>query len=903
MFSNIMCCNERLELKEVMDKYEFNIKMEQVRKLAAKKEYEEASRLAKELNWLKCKDWQALATAINVHETAGDYDEARDMAILAYNRNLGGKKLIYKLVELNIKLEDYEEAEELYEEYAHVAHRDVDRFILLYELRLAQKANDNELVEILEEYKEHEIDEKYMYELAKLYFKTDRKDECIKTCDNIVLWFQDGDYVECAVQLKSQLGAELTNTQKKILDAAIAKKKDPELNRLKEFEETKELVKVKKDDVAEVLEADEKEAALDKAVANIIKSEEMEEQKANEEKISLEATKKVEDLVSLHGTPVAKEADELPTLKAPGQDGPNTDLIDTNSNEEIKEFVMRALEKDKDKVEEEKPSEVLRDDKESPQVSKPEVSMEASKEGAASMESSIDKANLSLKELIENAKKQIEDNIDQINKEDEEEERKEAQARIDERVEEFDTVVPDYDINNTQNLQAEIAKGLGNYIAEEDKDFTPEDFMKTGELDPEEINLAAKEREEEEVSEDDDQIEGQLSLMDWIESIKEEKFANKEAKEVENKNMENEEKVETVAEPIKEASVEESKSEAEAEPEEEYASGNTVFLDTEAILAEAARLEAEEAANTDTPVKEAVEVKEAKTASTVNLVSSDKEETERPDIIEEMKKSIDELEYEEENGKKLDPDLAKIFRKYKDMPGIEDQLVTLFDELKKEMNMTNSVKGNILLSGNTSSDKTDLARAIVRAINYLYPESPKKIAKTTGESINARGITRAMPKLRGTVLIIEGAGTIQPKRINEILNCLEQDTGRMIVILEDSDAEMNVLVNFNPELTNTFNHRIVLKQYNVNELVEMAKRFAKKRQYEVHDDALLELYLKIDKLKNVNDNIKLDDIKEIINSAILNSERRASRRFFGALKKKKSDDGDMIYLTEADFKD
>ena len=901
-----MYFNERLELKKVMDKYEFNIKMEQVRKLAAKKEYKEASDLAKELNWLKCKDWQALATAINVHETAGDYDEARDMAILAYNRNLGGKKLIYKLVELNIKLEDYEEAEELYEEYAHVAHRDVDRFILLYELRLAQKANDNELVEILEEYKNHEIDEKYMFELAKLYFKTDRKDECIKTCDNIVLWFQDGDYVESAVQLKNQLGAELTNTQKKILDAAIAKKKDPELNRLKEFEETKELVKIKKDEVEEVLEADEKEAIIDKTVANIIKSEELEEKKANEEKVSLEVTKKVEDLVSLHGKAVAKEADELPTLIAPGQDGPNTDLIDTNSNEEIKEFVMRALEKDKPE-QEQKESEIPRDDKESPQVSKPELSMEASKEGAASMESSIDKANLSLKELIENAKKQIEDNIDQINKEDEEEERKEAQARINEKVEEFDTRVPDYDINNTQNLQNEIVKGLGDYLDEEDKDFTPEDFMKTGELDPEEIRLAAKQREEEEVKEDDDQIEGQLSLMDWIESIKEEKFANKEAKEVENKNMENEEKVETVAEPIKEASVEESKSEAEveseAEPEEEYASGNTVFLDTEAILAEAARLEAEEAANTDTPVKEPIEVKEAKTASTVNLVSSDKEETERPDIIEEMKKSIDELEYEEENGKKLDPDLAKIFRKYKDMPGIEDQLVTLFDELKKEMNMTNSVKGNILLSGNTSSDKTDLARAIVRAINYLYPESPKKIAKTTGESINARGITRAMPKLRGTVLIIEGAGTIQPKRINEILNCLEQDTGRMIVILEDSDTEMNVLVNFNPELTNTFNHRIVLKQYNVNELVEMAKRFAKKRQYEVHDDALLELYLKIDKLKNVNDNIKLDDIKEIINSAILNSERRASRRFFGALKKKKSDDGNMIYLTEADFKD
>ena len=114
---------------------------------------------------------------------------------------------------------------------------------------------------------------------------------------------------------------------------------------------------------------------------------------------------------------------------------------------------------------------------------------------------------------------------------------------------------------------------------------------------------------------------------------------------------------------------------------------------------------------------------------------------------------------------------------------------------------------------------------------------------------------------------------------------------------------MNVLINFNPELTKTFNHRIVLKQYTVNELVEMAKRFARKRQYEVDDDALLELYLKIDKLHNVNDNIKLDDIKEIINQAIVNSERRASRRFFGGLKKKRSERGDVIFLTEADFKD
>ena len=131
--------------------------------------------------------------------------------------------------------------------------------------------------------------------------------------------------------------------------------------------------------------------------------------------------------------------------------------------------------------------------------------------------------------------------------------------------------------------------------------------------------------------------------------------------------------------------------------------------------------------------------------------------------------------------------------------------------------MNSSASGNILISGNSSSDKTDLARTIIRAINTLYPDQPKKIAKTSGESINQRGIAKAMGRLKGTALIVEGAGTIQPKRINELLNCLEQDTGRMIVIFEDSDTDMNVLINFNPELTKTFNHRIVLKQYTVNE--------------------------------------------------------------------------------------
>lgn len=187
-----------------------------------------------------------------MQEAVGDYEEARDMAILAYNRNLGGRKLVYKLTEFFIKVGDFDNANELYEEYSKSSQHDVSRFILYYDLRKAQNASDNELVGILEDYRDHEIDEKYMYELAKLYYKTGRKEECIKTCDNIVLWFQDGIYVEKAVQLKEKLGVVLTKTQKGILEDVRKRKEDIEATKEELFAKQKELANLKRDEVEDV---------------------------------------------------------------------------------------------------------------------------------------------------------------------------------------------------------------------------------------------------------------------------------------------------------------------------------------------------------------------------------------------------------------------------------------------------------------------------------------------------------------------------------------------------------------------------------------------------------------------------------------------------------------------------
>lgn len=906
-----------------MNKYELGIKIDQIKKLAAKKEYTEAAAIAKDINWTKVKDWQALATAINVQEAVGDYEEARDMAILAYNRNLGGRKLVYKLTEFFIKVGDFDNANELYEEYSKSSQHDVSRFILYYDLRKAQNASDNQLVGILEDYRDHEIDEKYMYELAKLYYKTGRKEECIKTCDNIVLWFQDGIYVEKAVQLKEKLGVVLTKTQKGILEDVRKRKEDIEATKEVLFAKQKELANLKRDEVEDVFrEEDEKE------------------QKSTGKQPVPE--------VSLNVPEFAKEQEEGPL---------SIDLVQNDQNDDIKAFLMKALNKDED-ADNTKDSSVVMSKIETPQVEKPEVSETLSKDGEKNFSSEINKANVSLKELIENAKQKLADNYEQINKEDEVEQRKEAEERINKEAENIDINVPVPEYNNlydTRNLQEELAAKMSDLFGDEEEDADVKTFVpasKNKEEQPaEKVKTPAPVTEQivnhdAEVQEDDDQIEGQMDITEWMQSVREEKYGKQDTKEFSKSELERylDEKDEKSA--AYEKLVEQKKAEALADGKEidkeeaKRAALAQMAVDSARMdLAirtgkAAARLEQAATAieNEDIPLVTAQipTVSESMISDINSIMNEDidnkdnKEEGEEAVVLDEVAAGVEpeetvipftrqeeeqpltmeeEIEETEQIEKKLTGELAKIFRKYRDMPGLEEQLADLFDTIDDEMQMNSSASGNILISGNSSSDKTDLARTIIRAINTLYPDQPKKIAKTSGESINQRGIAKAMGRLKGTALIVEGAGTIQPKRINELLNCLEQDTGRMIVIFEDSDTDMNVLINFNPELTKTFNHRIVLKQYTVNELVEMAKRFARKRQYEVDDDALLELYLKIDKLHNVNDNIKLDDIKEIINQAIVNSERRASRRFFGGLKKKRSENGDVIFLTEADFKD
>lgn len=196
-----------------MDRVELGIKLDQINKLREKGEYNDAVRVCDTIDWRRVRKWSELSVAQEVYEKAGRLKDSRNICVYAYNRSLGGKRLLFKLTELSIAINDLDEADDLYKEFVESAPRDMERYILLYKLNKARGAGNNKLIDILEEYKQNELDEQYEYELAELYAKAGRVDDCVRECDDLILWFNEGEYVEKALRLKATY-AELTKSQR-----------------------------------------------------------------------------------------------------------------------------------------------------------------------------------------------------------------------------------------------------------------------------------------------------------------------------------------------------------------------------------------------------------------------------------------------------------------------------------------------------------------------------------------------------------------------------------------------------------------------------------------------------------------------------------------------------------------
>ena len=222
-----------------MDKYEYQLKTEHIRQVAARKEYGEAAKLCDTIDWTKIRDVKMLTLAADVYTAVGEYEKAIDILQQAYEYAAMGRRIVYRLTELALKADSYDDAKNYFEEFCRIAPSDQGRYILLYKMARYQKATLDEKIKILEAYKREDFDEKWAYELAVLYAMNNEKDKCIQLCDDIILWFGLGKYVEKALSLKSQF-APLTPAQKEKVQKFADKKAQEENEKLQKKQEEQE---------------------------------------------------------------------------------------------------------------------------------------------------------------------------------------------------------------------------------------------------------------------------------------------------------------------------------------------------------------------------------------------------------------------------------------------------------------------------------------------------------------------------------------------------------------------------------------------------------------------------------------------------------------------------------------
>ena len=187
-----------------MDKYEFNIKAEQMRKMAEQGDYKTAMQIADTIDWRRVRNANLLSYVADIYEHNGEYEEAKDILLLAFERAPVGKRFLYKLAEISVKAGDLQDAQEFYHEFCEMSPDDSRQFLLRYLILKAKGASAEQLIAPLEEYTSEEVDEEWLYTLAKLYSEAGCEDACVRTCDKIMLLFGLGQYVDKAMELKLQ---------------------------------------------------------------------------------------------------------------------------------------------------------------------------------------------------------------------------------------------------------------------------------------------------------------------------------------------------------------------------------------------------------------------------------------------------------------------------------------------------------------------------------------------------------------------------------------------------------------------------------------------------------------------------------------------------------------------------
>ena len=304
-----------------MDKYEYKLKLDEIKNLMAKKQYTEAAEIADSINCRKVRNVNALMKAGDIYAQIGRYDEAKEILLMAYDRSPIGRMIIYKLAEIAIKTKEFDEAQEYYDEFVEIAPHDNLKYILRYEMNKAKGAGLDVLIQILEELKEQEYTEKWAFELAYLYHQAGRSEECINACDELILWFGDGPYVEKALELK-MLYQPLNRAQE---------------DKYRQFKQRKDgIVEVRPEDYLESGEIIKEPVQIKPVTTNAEKfnTVNLQEELARSMQQIMNATEKEEVADTMQG--IKKIVEEIPYLQLPqDEEAQKERFADIPTDEEI----------------------------------------------------------------------------------------------------------------------------------------------------------------------------------------------------------------------------------------------------------------------------------------------------------------------------------------------------------------------------------------------------------------------------------------------------------------------------------------------------------------------------------------------------------------------------------------
>ena len=866
-----------------MDKYEYKLKLDQMKSLTAEGKYEEAAEIADTINWRKIKNINALVKVGEIYEKVGRYDESKDVLLTAYDKSPIGRMIIYRLAEVAVRTKSFDEAKEYYQEFVEIAPHDNLKYVLKYEISKAQGADIGTLIGILEELKEQEYSEEWAYELAYLYHKAGMSEKCIDACDELILWFGDGPYVERALELK-MLYQPLTKQQ----------------------EDKYRTFRQRHDGVVEVRPEDPLESGEIIPEPVQIKDVKMSAERFNTQNLQEELQRSMQEIMNA----TEKEAvnDTMDNIKKLVEDIPYLQIPSEKEEEPQEEEVYQHIETDEEIDNSLKSNfqEMLVDEDgqmslymQGGRVAEPQVSGQMSIEDVlAEWEKTKRAAEAALQEAeqrkLESAKARAL------------QEAEELLGRLADVIPMLDSGLTPKDLldqkylskdgqpndsavsmvtNMNQFLQQEIDR-LSDENAQMDEQLAAVgaspvgDYMANAGVAAEDAaqNVVAAGVQELMAEEELPEIAMPEGLDDIDNQWEDEDFEELDA-EVPQEN----------AASLAEHTAEQTKPEALAEADDTMEAGTSAEDVEAAILAETARQMA----------KESVEKEELPEIELPGDLDLGKEET-----AEEILPAIAEPEAFEvpDTISKLSKELREIFTYFVPITGMEEQLCQALTGASQHLTKgATAGTGNMIIQGGSGSGKTVLATSMIKALQKETGKPNGKIGKIEASVLNQKDVAALLKKVAGGCLIIEKAGDLSRETALKLSLLLEQDTSGVLVIIEDTKHGIQKALSRDDGFAAKFSEKINIPIFTSDELVSFAKSYANELGYTIDEMGVQALYNSISNIEHADRETTLTEVKEIVDKAVAHSEKGGLKKAFSIITSRRYDEDDYIILREKDF--